>query len=193
MRHSALVLAAAVAAAPLASAFAAEPWRIDRSHAHVTFQADHLGFSMVQGQFREFDADILFDPDDIEATEITFTIQAASVDTLWPERDTHIRSSDFLNADDHPEITFVSTEVVQTGENTADVTGDLTIAGQTRPVTFNATLVKIGPSPFNPNLIIAGFVAEGEIVRADWGITFGGDAFAARVPVRVDLEMSPAR
>ncbi len=193
MRHSALVLAAAVAAAPLASAFAAEPWRIDRSHAHVTFQADHLGFSMVQGQFREFDADILFDPDDIEATEITFTIQAASVDTLWPERDTHIRSSDFLNADDHPEITFVSTGVVQTGENTADVTGDLTIAGQTRPVTFNATLVKIGPSPFNPNLIIAGFVAEGEIVRADWGITFGGDAFAARVPVRVDLEMSPAR
>jgi polyisoprenoid-binding protein YceI len=193
MRHSAIALAAAIVAAPLAPSFAAEPWRIDRSHAHVSFQADHLGFSMVQGQFREFDADILFDPENIEATQVTFTIKAASVDTFWPDRDRHIRSADFLNADAHPDITFVSTGVKQTGQNTADITGELTIAGRTRPVTFSATLVKIGPSPFNPSQTIAGFVAEGEIVRADWGITFGGDAFAARVPVRVDLEMSPAR
>lgn len=193
MRLSALILAAAVAAAPLAPALAADPWRIDKSHAHVTFQADHLGFSMVQGQFREFDADIRFDPENIEATEIAFTIKTASVDTFWPDRDRHIRSADFLNADAHPEITFVSTAVRKTGEDTADVTGDLTMVGQTRPVTFRARLVKIGPSPFNPALTIAGFVAEGEIVRADWGITFGGDAFAARVPVRIDLEMSPAK
>lgn len=193
MRLDALLLASAVAAAPFAGALAADPWNLDKSHAHVTFRADHLGFSMVQGWFREFDADIRFDPENIEATEIRFTIKTASVDTAWPDRDRHIRSADFLNADAHPEITFVSTAVRQTGDNTAEVTGDLTMVGQTRPVTFEATLVKIGPSPFNPAKTIAGFVAEGEIVRADWGITFGGDAFAARVPVRIDLEMSPAR
>jgi polyisoprenoid-binding protein YceI len=182
------VAALALVAAP---ALAAEPWKIDKSHAHVTFQADHLGFSMVQGQFREFDAEILFDPENIGATALTFTIQAASVDTAWPERDKHIRSADFLNVEAHPTITFVSTGVEATGENTATVTGDLTMIGETRPVTFAATLNQIGPSPFNPALTIAGFTVTGEIRRADWGMAYGGDAFAAVIPVRVDLEISP--
>lgn len=187
-----LVLAAALAAAVAAPAPASQPWKIDRSHAHVTFMADHLGFSVVHGQFREFDADILFDPEDIAATQLSVTIDAASVETFWPERDRHIRSRDFLNVEQHPTITFVSTKVEKTSDATARITGDLTMVGQTRPVTFDATLVKIGPSPFNPNLTIAGFTVEGEIVRADWGMTFGGDAFAARIPVRVDLEINPA-
>jgi polyisoprenoid-binding protein YceI len=181
--------AAALAAAP---AFAAEPWVLDKSHAHVTFQADHLGFSVVHGQFRQFDAEIAFDPENIAASSVSFTIDAASVDTFWPERDTHIRSADFLNVEAHPTITFVSTAVEKTGENTATVTGDLTIIGVTRPATFQATLNQIAPSPFNPDRTIAGFTVTGEIRRADWGMTYGGDAFAAVIPVRVELEMSPA-
>jgi polyisoprenoid-binding protein YceI len=189
MRPLAYAAALTLAAAP---ALAADPWTIDKSHAHVTFKADHLGFSMVHGQFREFDAEILFDPENIAATALTFTIQAASVDTFWPERDKHIRSADFLNVEAHPTITFVSTKVEPTGENTAAVTGDLTMIGETRPVTFEATLNQIGPSPFNPAQTIAGFTVTGEIRRADWGMTYGGDAFAAVIPVRVDLEISPA-
>jgi len=191
MRLAAIALMALAAAAT--PALAAEPWVVDKNHAQITFAADHLGFSVVQGRFREFDAEILFDPDDIAATKIKVVVKAASVDTGLEERDVHIRSSDFLDAAAHPDITFVSTRVRKTGEDTADVTGDLTLAGVTRETTFNAVLNKIGPSPFNPSQIIAGFVATGEIRRADWGITFGGSNFAEVAPVRIDLEMSPAR
>jgi polyisoprenoid-binding protein YceI len=152
--------------------------------------ADHLGFSVVHGQFREFDAEISFNPDQIETTSLRFTIQADSVDTFWPRRDEHIRSVDFLNVAAHPEITFVSTSVVKTSDTTADVNGDLTMIGVTRPVTFKATLNKIGPNPFT-QAPLAGFTVTGEIRRADWGMTYGGDAFAAVVPVRVDLELTP--
>lgn len=192
MRLAAFLPAAALALAAT-GALAADPWVIDKSHAHISFSADHLGFSVVQGQFREFDAEIAFDPEDIAATTISFTVQTASVDTFWAERDTHIRSADFLNAEAHPTITFVSTAVEKTSDTTATVTGDLTMIGETRPVTFEATLNKIGPSPFNPAQTIAGFTVTGEIARADWGMTYGGDAFAARIPVRVDLELSPAQ
>jgi polyisoprenoid-binding protein YceI len=185
----ALVVAMPFTAAP---ALAAEPWILDKSHAHVTFTADHLGFSMVHGQFRSFDADILFDPENIEATELTVTIDAASVDTFWEARDRHIRDTDFLNVSTWPEITFVSREVRQTGENTAEIIGDLTLIGETREVIFEATLNKIGPSPFNPDQTIAGFTVTGEIVRGDFGMDFGLPAFAAAIPIRVDLEISPA-
>lgn len=189
MRLAPLAASLALLAAPT---LAAEPWTLDKSHAHVAFSADHLGFSMVQGQFREFDAEIMFDPENIEASSVSFTINAASVDTFWPERDQHIRSADFLNVEAHPTITFVSTAIEQTGENTATITGDLTIVGETREVTFEAVLNRIAPSPFQPDKTIAGFTVTGEIVRADFGVTYGGDAFAARVPVRIDLEISPA-
>ena len=185
--------AAALALAGLAfvsSADAADRWVIDKSHAHVTFTADHLGFSVVHGQFREFDADIAFDPERIEDASVRFTIKAESVDTFWPRRDEHIRSADFLNVAEHPEITFVSTAVARTGDNTAAVTGDLTMIGETRPVTFEATLNKLGPNPFT-NQPLAGFTVTGEIRRADWGMTYGGDAFAAVIPVRIDLELTP--
>lgn len=191
MRLASLIPAAALVLSA-AAATAAEPWVVDKSHAHITFTADHLGFSVVHGQFREFDAEILFDPENIGATELTVTVQAASVDTFWPDRDKHIRSADFLNVEAHPTITFTSTAVEQTGENTAKITGDLTMIGETREVTFEATLNKIGPSPFDPNRTIAGVTVTGEIARAEWGMAYGGDAFAARVPVRVDLEISPA-
>jgi polyisoprenoid-binding protein YceI len=192
MRLTNLIPAAALVLSA-GAALAAEPWAIDKSHAHITFTADHLGFSMVHGQFREFDAEILFDPENIAATELTVTVNADSVDTFWADRDTHLRGPDFLNVAEHPTITFVSTGVEQTGENTAVVTGDLTMLGETREVTFDATLNKIGPSPFDASKTIAGFTVTGEIARADFGMTYGGDAFAARIPIRVDLEMSPAQ
>ena len=167
-----------------------QPWEIDKSHAHITFTADHLGFSVVHGQFRSFDAEILFDPEAIEATQLTVTIDAASIDTFWEARDKHVRSADFLNVAEHPTITFVSTEVRQTSETTAEIIGEMTMIGVTRPVTFQATLNQLAPNPFT-NEPTAGLTAVGEIVRADFGMTFGGNAFAAVVPVRIDIEITP--
>lgn len=181
-------LALGLAAAPAA----AEPYALDKSHAQVTFSVDHLGFSMVNGFFREFDAQIDFDPDAIETSSVNFTIQADSVDTLWEERDAHIRNEDFLDVANHPEITFESKEIELVSETVAEVTGDVTIKGVTNAETFTVTLNKMGPSPFNPDQTIAGFTVEGEIDRTDYGVSYAAPAVGVTIPIRLDLEASPA-
>jgi polyisoprenoid-binding protein YceI len=191
MTKSAAALAAMLALGAAAPA-AAAPWVIDRSHAAVTFEVDHLGFSAVHGIFREFDARIDFDPEAVEDTRLRFVIDAASVDTFWAARDEHIRGEDFFDVANHPEIVFESTSVTPTGAETADVTGELTMIGETREVTFEAALNRIGPSPFDPERTIAGFTVTGEIDRTDWGMDYAAPAVGTAIPIRVDLEMSPA-
>lgn len=191
MRLTSLALAAALVFAAPAAANAA-PYVLDKSHAHVTFTVGHLGFSTVHGQFRTFDANIDFDPDNVESTQVSFTIDAASVDTLWDARDKHIRGKDFLDAANHPQITFVTTSVAPTSSDSADVTGNLTMRGVTQEVTMQAKLNKLGPSPFNPNLTIAGFTVTGQIDRTAFGVSYAAPAISAIIPIRIDLEMSPA-
>ena len=191
MRLSSLLLAATLAVAPMAAS--AAPYVLDKSHAHVKFEVGHLGFSTVHGQFRSFDAQIDFDPGNVEATKVSFQIDAASVDTFWEARDKHIRGKDFFDAENHPTITFVTTSVKPTGSDTADVTGDLTIRGVTKPITMQAKLNKIGPSPFNPSLTIAGFTVTGEIDRTEFGVSYAAPAVSAIIPIQLELEMSPAK
>ena len=182
----------AAAATLLASPLAAEPWVVDKSHAHVSFEVSHLGFSTTQGVFREFDAQIDFDPENMETASVAFTIQSGSVDTFWEARDKHIRSADFLDADNHPEITFTSKSVRLIDDDTAEVVGDVTIKGVTNEETFTAQLLRLAPSPFNPDKTVAGFVVEGEIDRTKYGVAYGAPAIGVVMPVRVDLEISPA-
>lgn len=193
MRFAPLALALA-AAGLLAAAIpaAAEPYKLDKSHAAVTFTVGHLGFSTTHGYFRTFDADINFDPDSMETSSVNFTIDAGSVDTLWAARDKHLKSNEFLNVEVYPTITFVSKKVVLTSAETATVTGDLTIIGETHEETFDVVLNKMGPSPFNPALQIAGFAVSGDIDRTKYGMGYGAPAIGAMVGMRVDLEMSPA-
>ncbi len=165
---------------------------VDKDHAQITFSADHLGFSTVHGQFRDFDADIEFDPGNIEATRVTLSIKAASVDTASEARDKSLRSKNFLNTSVYPTITFKTTKVVPTGTDTADITGDLTIIGVTQPVTMSAKLNKFGASPFDPSKTIAGFTVSGQIDRRAFGMSFAAPAVGAVIPIRIDLEMSPA-
>ena len=191
MRFAALAFAVAgLAAATLPAA--AEPYKLDKSHAAVTFTVGHLGFSTTHGFFRSFDADIDFDPDSMETSSVNFTIDAASVDTLWDARDKHVKSKDFLNVEAHPTITFVSKKVVLTSAETATVTGDLTLIGETHEETFDVRLNKIGPSPFNPALQIAGFAVSGEIDRTKYGMGYGAPAIGGVISLQVDLEISPA-
>ena len=191
MRLLPLLVAATIATSPVA--VLAAPQVLDKSHAHVTFSVGHLGFSTVHGQFRKFDANIDFDPGNVEATTVSFEIDAASVDTFWEARDKHIRSKDFFDVTNHPKITFVSSSVTPTGTDTADVAGDLTLRGVTKPVLFKATLNKLGPSPFNPNQTIAGFTIDGEIDRTEFGVSYAAPAVSAIIPIRVELEISPAK
>lgn len=184
----AFALLAALGPAPAALA---EPYVVDKSHAFVTFMADHLGFSTVHGKFLDFDADIDFDPGAVEETRVRFTVRTASVETYSTARDDQLRSAAFFDSDTYPDMIFRSTSVRPTGTDTAEITGDLTLRGVTREVVLEAVLNRIGPSPLFPDIEVAGFTVTGVIDRTEFGMTFGAPAIGAEIPIRIDLEMSP--
>ena len=168
------LVAAALTAAPQAVA-AAERFNIDQSHTNIVFLIDHLGYSKMIGQFQEFAGDFTFDPEDLSRNEVAVTIKTSSVDTDHEKRDEHLRSPDFFNSAEFPDMTFVSTGVEKTGDNTGKLTGDLTLLGVTKPVTLDVTFNKMAPHPipFYKGVLVAGFSARGSIKRSDFGMTYG--------------------
>jgi polyisoprenoid-binding protein YceI len=190
MRLTSLALAA-LFWLPLSAPVPAEPYVVDKSHAFVTFTADHLGFSTVHGLFRDFDAEIDFDPSNAEATKLEFTVRTDSVETYNAARDDQLRSPAFFASDKFPEMVFRSTAVRPTGTDTAEITGMLTIRDVTKEINLQARLNRIGPSPFFPDITVAGFTVTGVIDRTEWGMTFGAPAIGAQIPIQIDLEMSP--
>lgn len=137
-------------------------------HAFVNFKISHLGYSWLYGTFKDFDGTFSFDEKQPEASKITVNLRTASVDTNHAERDKHIRSADFLNADKNPNATFKSTSVKSTGEGTADVMGDLTLNGVTKPVTIKAKLVGEGSDPWGGHR--AGFEGTTTLKLKDFNI-----------------------
>ena len=145
-------------------------WQFDPYHTQVEFTAKHLGMMKVRGNFLEVNATGFIDPDHPEASSVDVTIQTASIRTHNPQRDNDLRSSNFLEADKYPTITFKSTKIEAAGQDRYTVTGDLTIKGTTRPVTLS--VVKYGE--FNDPMMghRIGYSAEGQINRKDFGLTF---------------------
>ncbi len=190
MRLTSVALAALICLT-LPSTAPAEPYLIDKSHAFVTFTVDHLGFSTVHGQFLDFDANIDLDPSNVEATRVQFSIKTASVETYSAARDGQLRSAAFFASDSYPEMVFTTTTVKPTGSDTAEATGDLTIRDVTREITLQTKLNRLEPSPFFPDITVAGFTITGVIDRTEWGMTFGAPAIGALIYIRIDLEMSP--
>ena len=187
---------------PLAAAFAlilsialvpaisfAAPWKIDPDHSHLTFTVDNLGFSLTQGQFRKFSAYIDFDPENVETSSVSFVIDTNSVDTNSKGRDKSIRSKNYLNVKNFPEITFVSDTVRLIDDNTAEVKGEVTIRGETREATFMAEMIRIAANPFSKNTQLAGFAVTGVINRVEFGITYGAPAVGVDINVRLDLQL----
>ena len=145
-------------------------WVFDPYHTQIEFAAKHLGMMTVRGNFLEIAADGFIDPGHPEASSVDVTIQTASLRTHNPQRDNDLRSSNFLETDKYPTMHFKSTKVEQTGPETYDLTGDLTIKGNTHPITLK--VVKYGE--FNDPMMghRIGYSAEGKINRRDFGITF---------------------
>ncbi|MGA6098138.1 YceI family protein [Stutzerimonas marianensis] len=143
---TALVLGSALFAG---QAMAAD-YTIDKKgqHAFVNFKISHLGYSWLWGRFNDFDGTFSFDAEQPEASKVEVTLQTASVDSNHAERDKHLRSEDFLNVSEHPTATFKSTSVRSTGEGTADITGDLTLNGVTKPVVIAAKFIGEGKDPW---------------------------------------------
>ncbi|YAF63257.1 UPF0312 protein [Pseudomonas sp. E102] len=136
-------------------------------HAFVDFKISHLGYSFITGTFKDIDGKFSFDAAKPEDSKIEFNVNTASVFTNHAERDKHIASADFLNASKFGKATFVSTSVKSTGENTADVTGDLTLMGVTKPVVVKATFLGEGKDPWGGYR--AGFEGTTTIKRSDFG------------------------
>ena len=145
-------------------------WQFDPYHTQVEFTAKHLGMMKVRGNFLEVNATGFIDPDHPEASSVDVTIQTASIRTHNPQRDNDLRSSNFLETDKYPTITFKSTKIEPAGQDHYTLTGDLTIKGNTRPVTLS--VVKYGE--FNDPMMghRIGYSAEGQINRKDFGLTF---------------------
>lgn len=188
-----LFLAAAAIAAFATPALAAPvAYTIDPTHTQTTFQVDRFGFTTVFGAFTQAEGTIWIDEADPANSRVEATVKAASLVAGDPTREDHLKGANWLNVGANPLITFKSTKTVPTGKDTADVTGDFTLNGVTKPVTFKVKLNKIGPA-MGSGKPSAGFTITGEIVRADFGISRAAGAIGDRVPVRIEvLAVAPA-
>ncbi len=187
IRTTLLATGAAMLTLVAAPAMAAE-YAVDPAHSQANFRIDHGGFSTMWGRFNEESGTIMFDADDPASASINLVIQADSVDTNHAERDDHLRSPDFFNTAEFPEITFTSTNVEVTGDNTAVATGDLTMMGVTLEVSFDATFNKVGSFPWAPETEVVGFTASGIIDRTDFGMTYGVGGIGSNVHVDIEVE-----
>jgi polyisoprenoid-binding protein YceI len=164
-------------------------WTIDPSHSEVGFTVRHL-MTKVRGQFEKFEGKLVTG-DDLAATSAEATIDLNSVNTRDAQRDGHLRSADFFDAEQNPEITFVSTSVERTDDVTWAITGDLTIKDATRPVTIEFEQTGSARDPFG-NLRI-GFEGETSISRKDFGLTWnaaletGGVLVSDKVKLAFDI------
>jgi len=160
---------------------------IDDTHVHASFKVSHVGFSSTIGNFDTVSGDISINADDLAASTVNVTIDTASIDTAHEKRDEHLRNADFFNVTEYPQMTFTSTAVEVTGDTTAKITGDLTMLGQTHPVTLDVALNKADKHPFSGKYV-AGFSATGSLDRTQWGMDYGAPAVGAEIELMIEAE-----
>ena len=167
-------------------------YNLDPPHSRLGFSARHAMVTKVRGAFNEVTGAGYLDEEDPSASHVEVTIKVASIDTRNPDRDTHLRSNDFLAMDDHPEITFRSTAVEKADQDRYSVTGDLTIRGVTKPVTIDFEFTGSAVDPWG-NLRV-GFEGSAIINRKDWGVNFNAalEAGGVLISEKVTLEFEVA-
>ena len=186
---------AALAALVVAMPVRAEPFVFDKGYTMLTFSWSHLGLTRQQARFNGIEGSIDIDPEHPELSRVDVTIRAASVQSGNDTFDRILRSPDYFNAATHPAITFLSTHILRTGEKTADVTGDLTMLGQTKAVVLHVTLSLYGTHPLgaaNPayvNKKTAAFAATANVRRSDWGMSRGVPLVSDDVDITIETEL----
>ncbi|GDY31573.1 YceI family protein [Gandjariella thermophila] len=170
-------------------------YTLDPAHSRIGFVARHAMVTKVRGAFNEFSGTVHIDGADVSRSSATVTIKVDSIDTRNADRDAHLRTNDFLQVADYPEITFTSTDIKQTGEDSYEVTGDLTIKGVTRSVTIPLTLEGAARDPFGNNRV--GFEGSTTINRSDFGVTWNAPLETGGVlvgdKVTLEFEISAIR
>ena len=196
---SSFVLAGVVAVGLSLPSFAqAEPatFTFDKGHTEIRMIWNHVGMSDQSAEFAEFDGTLTFDPSDVGASSLNVTIPAESIYTGLALFDDHMKGADFFDTANHPEITFVSTAVQQTGASSGQVTGDLTIKGVTKPVTLNVTMNFDGEHPLGKFIDVykgkryVSFHASTEVLRSDFNMGSFAPLTSDTVRIEISTEMA---
>jgi len=182
-----LTLAAALTAASFATLAEPVTYTMDPNHTDVIASWSHFGFSNPIAHFGQVDGTITYDPDNVGASSVQVTIPLAGLDSHVEAFDEHLRSDDFFDAANHPEITFSSTGVEAVGEDRLKVAGDLTLRGITKPVVLDVTINRIGTQPMSGQPA-AGFDATTTIKRSDFDMGMYAPNVSDEVEIRITTE-----
>lgn len=167
-------------------------YSLDPTHSRIGFVARHAMVTKVRGAFNEFSGTAHLDGDAPERSSVQVTIQAASIDTRNADRDGHLRSNDFLQMDEYPEITFRSTGLRQRSGDRWDLEGELTLCGQTRPVVLDTRFLGVGPDPWGGTRASAS--ATTQLRREDFAMNYnqalktGIAAIGTTLKVEIDIQ-----
>lgn len=168
---------------------AGESWTIDKDHSAINFSVRHF-FTPVNGRFEDYEADITFDPTNFENSKIDVTIPVESVNTENTDRDDHLKSEDFFNTSQWPNIHFESNTIEQTGENKYVARGEITIRDETR--NFDLPFEHLGTMdhPMMEAVKVAGITANAVLDRGDFGVGVGDWAATMVVGSEVDIQLN---
>src|SRR5215211_4261465 len=162
-------------------------WKIDPAHSEIQFKVKHLMITTVTGYFRKFDLEVETQTEDFtSASRIEFTADIDSIDTNNAQRDTHLKSPDFFDAEKHGQLRFVGKRYDGSGD-AAKLVGDLTIRGVTHPLTVNVEFGGIVVDPYGQTK--AGFTVSGKISRKEFGLTWGAVTEAGQVVVSDEIKI----
>lgn len=178
------VAAAATASLLFAGSALADNYKVDPDHTFALFGVSHLGIGTAYGRFDHSSGGFVVDGAALQSVNIE--IDAATVDTANKKRDTHLAGPDFFNVKQYPKLTFKSTAVEKSGDNTFKVTGDLTIRGVTKSMTIDVTRTGAGPDPWGNQRM--GFETTFTINRMDFGVAFMPDGLGKEVKIILATE-----
>jgi polyisoprenoid-binding protein YceI len=162
-------------------------WKIDPSHSEIQFKVKHLMITTVTGYFKKFDLEVETETEDFNtAKKIVFTADINSIDTNNEQRDTHLKSADFFDANTHQQLRFEGRKFESNGDE-AILDGDLTIRGVTKPLTVKVELGGTVVDPYGQHK--AGFTVSGKISRKEFGLTWNAVTEAGHVVVSDDIKL----
>lgn len=164
-----------------------ENYTFDKAHTQIFFTVNHLGFSNSTGKFLDFDGGFTFDQAEPAKSSVEVTIKTGGINMDDAKWDEHLKGTDFFNVEKFPDMTFKSTAVEVTGENTANITGDLTLLGVTKPVVLAVTHNKSGKHPFGDKYV-SGFSATATLKRSDFGMNYGLPMVGDEVKIHIEVE-----
>ncbi len=186
---AATLTAAAIMAAPVMAA--PEAYVLDSSHSQVLFSYNHLGYSTTYGMFSGFEGQISYDAEDPAASSVSVSMPVTSMFTGWEARENHFMSGDFFDASADDLVTFTSTSIEVTGDNTALITGDLTMNDVTKEVVLDAVLNQAGEHPMAETPWL-GFNATTQLLRSDFEVGAFAPFVSDEVEVTISIEAQKA-